>query len=235
MLKAGVMEERVHTRTYSGTPQGGIVSPILANIYLHELDEFMAERIAAFDRGDRRASNPEYARLAARIAKQRGRVDTLRARNDVDEAKVAAALAKIDALSQQMRSTPSRDAMDPGYRRLRYCRYADDFLVGVIGSKEDARGVFAEVRAFLTETLALSVSEEKSGIRKASDGAAFLGYEVRTYTTRQRVVRSQRGSRSFLRRPPSELGFGHLCGLAEGVRPGCRQGVTAFRAVASAS
>lgn len=205
MLKAGVMEERVHTRTYSGTPQGGIVSPILANIYLHELDEFMAERIAAFDRGHRRAGNPEYGRLAARIAKQRCRVETLRAQDDVDEAKVTAALAKIDAVSQQMRSIPSRDAMDPGYRRLRYCRYADDFLIGVIGSKEDARGIFAEVRAFLTSALALSVSEEKSGIRKASDGAAFLGYEVRTYTTRQRVVRSQRGSRHFLRRPPSEV------------------------------
>src|SRR3546814_4600780 len=59
MLKAGVMEDRVHTRTYSGTPQGGIVSPILANIYLHELDMFMAERIAAFERGKVRATNPE--------------------------------------------------------------------------------------------------------------------------------------------------------------------------------
>jgi RNA-directed DNA polymerase len=76
-------------------------------------------------------------------------------------------------------------------------------MIGVIGSKEDARSVFAEVRAFLTEALALTVSEEKSGIRKASDGAAFLGYEVRTYTTRQRVVRSRQGSVSFLRRPPS--------------------------------
>src|SRR3546814_516302 len=95
--------------------------------------------------------------------------------------------------------------MDPGYRRLRYCRYADDFMIGVISSKEDARSVFAEVRAFLTEALALTVSEEKSGIRKASDGAAFLGYEVRTYTTRQRVVRSRQGSVSFLRRPPSEV------------------------------
>src|SRR3546814_14097214 len=78
-------------------------------------------------------------------------------------------------------------------------------MIGVIGSKEDARSVFAEVRAFLTEALALTVSEEKSGIRKASDGAAFLGYEVRTYTTRQRVDRSRQGSVSFLRRPPSEV------------------------------
>src|SRR3546814_19555772 len=93
--------------------------------------------------------------------------------------------------------------MDPGYRRLRYCRYADDFMFGVIGSKEDARSVFAEVRAFLTEALALTVSEEKSGIPKASDGAAFLGYEVRTYQTRQRGVRSRQGSDSSRRRTPA--------------------------------
>jgi hypothetical protein len=156
MLKAGVMEDRVYTRTYSGTPQGGIVSPILANIYLHELDLFMAEQIAAFEKGDRRTSNPEYGRLAARLHKQRRRVDTLRAQHNVDEAKIAVAKAKIETLSQQMRSIPSRDAMDPGYRRLRYCRYADDFLIGVIGSKEDARGVFANVRTFLTETLSVA-------------------------------------------------------------------------------
>jgi RNA-directed DNA polymerase len=78
-------------------------------------------------------------------------------------------------------------------------------FIGVIGSKDDARRVFAEVRAFLTEELALSVSEEKSGIRKASDGAAFLGYQVRTYTGRQWTVRSQNGSQHFTRRPPSEV------------------------------
>jgi RNA-directed DNA polymerase len=205
MLKAGVMEGRVNTPTYSGTPQGGIVSPILANIYLHELDEFVAGRIAAFEKGKTRAMNPEYRRLAARIAKQRKRLKSLQARDNVDEVTIKAVLAKIDIMSKQMRTLPSRDGLDAGYRRLRYCRYADDFLIGVIGSKEDARQVFAEVGAFLTNALALSVSEEKSGIRKASDGAAFLGYEVRTYTGRQWTVRSQLGSQHFSRRPPSEV------------------------------
>ena len=205
MLKAGVMEGRTHNPTYSGTPQGGIVSPILANIYLHELDEFIAGRIAAFEKGKVRATNPEYGRVAARIAKRRARLKRLQASDNADLAAIEVLISEIKALSKQMRTLPSRDAMDAGYRRLRYCRYADDFLIGVIGSKDDARRIFAEVGSFLTTELALSVSEEKSGIRKASDGAAFLGYEVRTYTGRQWTVRSQRGSQHFSRRPPSEV------------------------------
>lgn len=205
MLKAGVMEGRVHTQTYSGTPQGGIVSPILTNIYLHELDEFMAGRIQAFEKGKTRANNPEYGRLAGRIAKRRERLKRLKASDNADQVTVKAILAEIDTLSKQMRSLPSGDAMDAGFRRLRYCRYADDFLIGVIGSKDDAREVFASVRTFLTDALALTVSDEKSGIRKANDGATFLGYEVRTYTGRQWTVRSQKGSQHFKRRPPSEV------------------------------
>src|SRR3546814_12860821 len=127
---------------------------------------FMAERIAAFERGKVRATNPEYGRLAGRIQKQRKRVTMLRAKDNVDEVKVAASLAKIQTLLPQKRSIPSRDAMDPGYRRLRYCRYADDFMIGVIGSKEDARSVFAEVRAFLTEALALTVRSEERRVGK---------------------------------------------------------------------
>lgn len=115
MLKAGVMEGRAHTQTYSGTPQGGIVSPILANIYLHELDEFMAGRITAFEKGKTRATNPEYRRLAGRIAKRRERLKRLEASDNADQVTVKAILAEINTLSKQMRSLPSRDAMDAGF------------------------------------------------------------------------------------------------------------------------
>ncbi|WP_241557470.1 reverse transcriptase/maturase family protein [Croceibacterium ferulae] len=162
MLKAGVMEGRTHSPTYSGTPQGGIVSPILAYIYLHELDEFIAGRIAAFEKGKVRATNPEYGRVAARIAKRRARIKHLQASDNADFAAVEVLTAEIKALSKQMRTLPSRDAMDAGYRRLRYCRYADDFLIGVIGSKDDARRILAEVGSFLTTELALSVSGRKA-------------------------------------------------------------------------
>jgi RNA-directed DNA polymerase len=121
------MEDRVHTRTYSGTPQGGIVSPILANIYLHELDMFMAEQIAAFER-ERSVPRTEYGRLAGRIQKQRKRVTMLRAKDNVDEVKVAASLAKIQTLLPQ--SGPSR-------RETRWTPVIADFVTALRGRLHD--------------------------------------------------------------------------------------------------
>jgi len=60
MLKAGYVEDWQYHKTYSGTPQGGIVSPILANIYLHEFDEFMEKKKQEFDRGKERRRPTEY-------------------------------------------------------------------------------------------------------------------------------------------------------------------------------
>jgi RNA-directed DNA polymerase len=82
---------------------------------------------------------------------------------------------------------PSVDWMDPGFKRLRYIRYADDFLIGIIGSKEDARDIMTQVEEFLRSVLNLKVSTEKSGIRKASNGARFLGHDVQVYTGKHRV------------------------------------------------
>ena len=43
-LEAGVMEDGTVRETLAGTPQGGVISPLLANIYLHQLDRIWAER-----------------------------------------------------------------------------------------------------------------------------------------------------------------------------------------------
>lgn len=94
-------------------------------------------------------------------------------------------LDEIGRLKAERMTVPASDAFDPNYRRLRYCRYADDFLIGVIGSKADARKLMKEIRAFLSGSLKLAVSDEKSGIHRASDGARFLGYEVSTATKPQ--------------------------------------------------
>ena len=194
MLKAGFVEDWKHNPTYSGTPQGGVVSPILANIYLHELDEFMATVRAGFDKGKQRAAPPEYWRLTGRIQHRWRRIRRLKAEGQGDDSAIDADLRDIETARAQRNALPARDPFDPNYRRLRYCRYADDFLIGIIGSKQDARDVMAKVREFLTTRLKLRMSEEKSKITKATDGARFLGYDVVTYTAacRRQITRNGR-------------------------------------------
>lgn len=184
MLKAGYVEDWVYHRTLSGTPQGGVVSPMLANIYLHELDELMQGKIASFDKGRKRSPSVEGRRIMNRLTRLRKRVDQLRAEGHGDTPEIASMLDEIGRLKAERTTVPASDAFDPNYKRLRYCRYADDFIIGIIGSKAEARQIMAEVRQFLSDRLKLSVSDEKSGIRKASDGARFLGYEICTNTNR---------------------------------------------------
>jgi hypothetical protein len=182
MLKAGYMEDWVFGRTYSGTPQGGVVSPLLANIYLHELDQLMQTMKAGFDKGRDRRPFPRYAALQRRVLRLRRKIDRLRAEG-TDQAEIDAALAEIKAINEERRKVPSVDPMDPNFKRLRYCRYADDFLIGIIGSKREAREMMAAVERFLTETLKLTVALEKSGVQAASKGVTFLGYRISAYTS----------------------------------------------------
>ena len=123
MLKAGYLEDWEYRDTLSGVPQGGQVSPVLSNIYLNKLDEFVErDLIPRYTRGASRARNPEYMRIRARRDSARRRGDRAAARD----------------LTRQMRTLPSIDPMDPGYRRLRYLRYADDHILGFIGPKAEA-------------------------------------------------------------------------------------------------
>ena len=201
MLKAGYLEDWVFERTYSGTPQGGVVSPILANIYLHELDEFMAGMKASFDLGTKRKAHQHYAALGRCIRRLRQQIDRLRDES-ADEAAIRPLFGQIKAYQKERRTVPSVDPMDPGFRRLRYCRYADDFLISVIGSKAEARQIMTTVQEFLAERLNLSVSAAKSGITAASKGAPFLGYHVCAFTLRSpgtMARRAQWGGRRALR------------------------------------
>lgn len=214
-LQAGVMESLAEERrppgrrgrqyrpSYSGAPQGGIVSPILANIYLHELDEFMAAEIGTFNQGKARRCNPSYRRVASRVQVLRQGIERLESEGagtgHPDRRRL---IAEVKELSRTMRTMPSVDPMDPGYRRLTYLRYADDFLIGVIGSKAEAAAVLEKVRAFLRDTLHLDVSEDKTGIVKATDGARFLGYNIRTRNG-MRVTKTRRNGFVSIRRSPA--------------------------------
>jgi group II intron reverse transcriptase/maturase len=189
MLKAGYMEDWKFRTTYSGTPQGGIASPILANIYLHELDKFMEEEAAEFGKGKRRAPNVAYRRLTNRIYTLRKKIDLAKEKGNLTQANEM--LSEIKPLDHQRKSMSSSNPWDPNYRRLLYCRYADDVAIGVIGTKEEARGVMEKVGDYLKSSLRLDISPEKSGITHARVGMIYLGYTVRTYS-RPKTVRTKR-------------------------------------------
>lgn len=201
MLKAGYLEDWTFHRTFSGAPQGGVISPILANIYLHELDEFMAGMKTRFDKGQTRRRSAAYLEASKRIQIRRRMIERRRANGQEEE--IPALVEEIREWERRRLEEPALDPFDPNYRRLRYCRYADDFVIGVIGSKDDARGIMAEVRAYLAETLKLEVSEEKSGIRKADEGAMFLGYQLKTYGDGQ-TRRMIKGDRAVTMRLPGD-------------------------------
>ncbi|MDT9698972.1 reverse transcriptase/maturase family protein, partial [Streptomyces sp. P17] len=182
MLRAGYLEDWTWNATLSGAPQGGVLSPILSNIYLHKLDNFV-ERvlIPEYTRGHLRARNPEYRRVEAAIqrARARGRGDR----------------AELRALRKRQHSLPSQDMSDPGYRRLRYVRYADDTLLGFAGPKAEAEEIKQRLARFLREDLKLELSQEKTLITHARTGRArFLGYEISVQRNDRRVER-KRGSR----------------------------------------
>jgi group II intron reverse transcriptase/maturase len=180
MLKAGYLEEWQYHDTLSGVPQGGVVSPLLSNIYLDKLDKFVErELIPQYTRGRHRKLDRTYGRLADRrwIARQRG--DRAQARD----------------LLRQMRVLPSRDPMDPGYRRLFYLRYADDVLLGFAGPKAEAEQIKAGLAVFLRETLALELNPGKTLITHARTRAArFLGYEITVQHSATKLTKGQRSA-----------------------------------------
>ena len=163
MLHAGYLENWQYHTTYSGTPQGGIVSPLLANIVLNELDTFVEDDIISqYTQGTVRKFNPEYTKLA-------GQARRARAKGQLGEAR---------RLRKMYTRLPSRLPNDPDFKRIWYVRYADDFLIGYIGTKKEAEDITGKVGEFL-KSIRLEMSEEKTVITHArTEKARFLGYEI---------------------------------------------------------
>lgn len=170
-LKAGYLEDFQYNNTYSGTPQGGIISPLLANIYLHELDKFVEKQSSMFNKPAESRLTAEYTQICNEMSYTRKRIAKA-----TDENEKAAQILKLKQLGAQLRKTPSKSQTD---KKIVYVRYADDFLLGVNGSKEDCQHIKDELSAFIRGTLKMELSEEKTLITHSNQYARFLGYDVR--------------------------------------------------------
>lgn len=180
MLKAGYLEDWKYHQTLSGSPQGGVVSPVLSNIYLNKLDVYVETvLIPQYTRGKRRRDNPEYERKRRQTATARRRGDRKTAR----------------ALRREMRRLPSKDSQDPRYRRLRYSRYADDHILGFIGPKAEAEAIKDHLARFLRDELALELNPDKTLITHARTRAArYLGYEIIVQHSNTKITNGRRSA-----------------------------------------
>lgn len=190
-LNAGYLEKWTFHKTFSGTPQGGIISPILANIYLDKLDKYVVEYISKFNKGDKRKRNPEYKRISSRKDK---RVKKLKSEEDAEKRSIL--IEEIKFHHKEMQKLPATLDMDEDFRRMRYVHYADDFLIGVIGSREDCVTIKEDIKKFLLDKLKLELSDEKTLITHGHDHAKFLGYEV----TIRKSEKTRKGSKGLPKR-----------------------------------
>lgn len=169
-LKAGYMENWKYNRTYSGCPQGGICSPILANIYLHELDKFVMNMAKEFDKPVEREKTAEYVKISYQLEKIRKKIDSAVGTQRQE------LICQMKDLRKKLLKTPCKSQTD---KKIKYIRYADDFLIGVNGSKEDCKSIKQKLSEFISNTLKMQLSDEKTLITHSNIKARFLGYDVR--------------------------------------------------------
>jgi group II intron reverse transcriptase/maturase len=181
-LAAGYLEQWHYHRTYSGTPQGGVLSPLLCNIFLHQFDEHMMRHLRANETQSKRVQNarrnPEYRRIENKV--RRLRRDLKQANGPAREA----IIKQLTDLERQQRATPYYAKEDRHPSKVGYVRYADDFVIMVQGMKSEAQAIKDEVGKKLQE-MGLALSEEKTKLTHWRYRVNFLGYQLHGKPTRK--------------------------------------------------
>ena len=205
-LKAGYLENWQYHKTYSGTPQGGIISPLLANIYLHELDKFVMKLKSEFDTPGVGQITPEYRELHNEIKRLSHRLTKVTG----EEREMA--LAEYKPKRQKLMTIPCTAQTD---KKLKYVRYADDFLIAVKGNREDCQWIKSKLAEFIGDTLKMELSEDKTLITHSSKCARFLGYDVRV----RRSGKIKRGGPGHVKMRTLNGGVELLVPLNDKIRP----------------
>jgi group II intron reverse transcriptase/maturase len=188
LLKAGYLENWKYYKTQSGTPQGGICSPIFANIYLHELDKFVTNLAENFEQPQISKQTNDYKRIQTKFTTINRRLKNAEG-NRREEL-----IRQKKALRKEQVKIPCKSQTD---KKLRYIRYADDFIIGVSGSKEDCLNIKQQLSEFISKSLRMELSEEKTLITHSNTYARFLGYDIKI---RRNNIVKRSGIKNFLRR-----------------------------------
>jgi len=175
-IKAGYMENRKLVPSNKGLFQGNVTSPILNNIYLHQLDLFMSDLAESFNTGKNRRKSPAFRRILYLMEKSKGD------------------LPKLRELRKELWKLNSKDPFDPNFKRLYYTRYVYDFVVGVVGSLEDTTKIRDEIDGFLRNDLKLSLSSKKTTITHFSkEFIFFLGTFIKgTWEKDKRIMTTKK-------------------------------------------
>jgi len=171
-LKNPFVDQGITVKPKRGTFQGSPLSPLLCNIYLHEMDKFIMGLSKDFNLGSRRRKSPAYRKIQYELSKASLNVDVKK------------------HLKKRLYETSSKDPLDPNFRRFSYVRYADDFVIGITGPKKDCEVVRNKIKEFLTKVLALELSMDKTVISHFNrDGVNFLGTQIKGNKEREKVIR----------------------------------------------
>jgi group II intron reverse transcriptase/maturase len=181
-LAAGYMEQWQYHRTYSGTPQGGVLSPLLCNIFLHQLDEHMMINLRANETQSKRVKNgrrnPEYRRIENKVTRLRRQL------KQTQESAREVLIKELTELERQQRKIPyyAKEKQHPS--KIGYVRYADDFVIMVQGKKAEAQAIKDAIGKRL-QGMGLALNEEKTKLTHWRYRVNFLGYQLHGKPTRK--------------------------------------------------